>query len=253
MDTTTTTPTSAPSTPTSRPDLRPLLVFAAVALPTGWLLLSLPLLLDAPTEPFVLATLLLGLLAPALWLSRRDPGARALLRTAFRRPRPLAVLLPALLAVPTLTWLAAYAAGGAEPLDTALVAGLAVNVISSVVIVNLWEELAWTGFFQRRAMARWGTVTGSLVTAALFVGIHLPLALAGDPLLGLAALVVSGVGLRLLVAGTWSWSGRSVLAVAVLHASFNAASGLVEADHDWVRYAVTLVLGALAVPFLVRS
>ena len=49
-------------------------------------------------------------------------------------------------------------------------------VVTSVLIVNLWEEMAWAGFFQRRAMYRYGFVTGSLVTAALFVAVHLPLA-----------------------------------------------------------------------------
>src|SRR3954470_4001901 len=36
--------------------LRPVLQLGAIALPVGWLLLSLPLLLDLPLEPFVLGT-----------------------------------------------------------------------------------------------------------------------------------------------------------------------------------------------------
>ncbi len=45
-----------------------------------------------------------------------------------------------------------------------------------MIIINIGEEIAWTGFVQRRAMARWGLLGGSLVTALLFAGIHLPLA-----------------------------------------------------------------------------
>jgi membrane protease YdiL (CAAX protease family) len=246
----------APATtvdPGPSPELRPLLVFAAIAVPTGWFFLSIPLLLDLPDAPFVLATLLLGLVVPALALSRRDhtTSARALLRATFRRPRPLAVLVPALAAVPALTWAGARLAGAEQALDTDLLVGLAVTIGSSLLIINLWEEMAWTGFFQSRAMARWGTVAGSLVTAALFVGIHLPLAFHGNPLVGLAALVVSGIGMRFLVAGVWSWSARSTIAVAVLHASFNAAADVVDADHDWIRYVVTVTLGVLALPVLV--
>jgi membrane protease YdiL (CAAX protease family) len=240
------TTSAAPAATTAAPPaLRPLLVFGGVAVTTGWVLLSVPLLLDLPAAPFVLATTFLGLLVPALALSRHEPrGARALLRSAFRRP-PLLVAVPALLAVPAATWLGARAAGAETNLDADLLVSLAVNVVSSVLIINLWEELAWTGFFQHRAMARWGTVRGSLATAALFAAIHLPLGLGDDPLVGVAALAVAGVGLRLLVAAVWSWSGRSVMTVALLHASWNAASELVEADHDWVRYAAALTLGLL--------
>ena len=51
------------------------------------------------------------------------------------------------------------------------------------------------------------------------------------------------------------WSGRSILTVAILHASFNASSELVDADDAWVRYAVTLALGllVLTVPSLRRD
>lgn len=98
-----------------------------------------------------------------------------------------------------------------EDLDADLAIGLAVNVVSSVLIVNLWEELARTGFLQRRATSRWGLAGGSLVAEALFAAIHLPLAFDGaDGADG------SGVGLRLLVAGFDVWSGRSLLTVAVL-------------------------------------
>jgi len=253
----------APTTPTSPApgpagsQLRPLVLFGAVAVPTGWVLLSIPVLLDLPVSPFVIPTLLLGLVLPALVLSRRDPAtsARTLLRDTVRRPRPLLAAIPAVAVLPAAVWLVARALGVAEHLDAALLAGLAVNIGSSVVIINLWEEMAWTGFFQRRAMARWGTAAGSLVTAALFVAVHLPLAFAlaedaGDVLAGLAVLVVSGIGMRLLVAGTDAWSGHSIVAVALLHAGFNAAADVVDPGHDRVRYLVTLGLGLLALTVL---
>ena len=59
----TTTPTRGLDTRASRALPSP------VALPVGWVLLSISLVADLPIEPFVLATLLLGLVAPALLLT----------------------------------------------------------------------------------------------------------------------------------------------------------------------------------------
>lgn len=234
------------------PARQPLLAFAAVALPSGWILLGVPVAVGLPVEPFVLAALLLGLVVPAVVLTRRDPGAqvRALLRDTVRVPRPW-ILVPAVGAIPAATWSVAAVSGHAPDLDAALLWGALLNVVSSVVIVNLWEEMAWQGFFQRRASARWGFLGGAAVTAAMFAGIHLALAFAdaGDAAAvgrGLAALVVAGIGLRLLLGALDRWSGRGLLAVAVAHASFNAAADFVHVDADWIRYTVTVVLGLAA-------
>lgn len=230
---------------------RRLLAFGAVALPTGWALLSVPLLVDLPVEPFVLGTLLLGLVLPAVLLTRRDPGAsaRALLRDTIRLPRPAWLLVPAALLVPVGTAAVGALLGVGTGLSGSFVVSLALaNVLSSVVIVNLWEEMAWAGFVQRRATARWGYVGGSVVTALLFTGVHLPLSLygadgVGDVALNVAAMVVAGLGMRLLIGAFDSWGRGSILALALIHATFNASSELVDSDADWVRYAVTLALG----------
>ena len=110
--------TTMTTTPIRGLDTRALVPFVAVALPVGWVLLSIPLVADLPVEPFVLATLLLGLVAPALLLTRRDPETtiRALLRDCWRVPRPL-VLLPALLLIPVTTW---AVAGPTAPTSTAV-------------------------------------------------------------------------------------------------------------------------------------
>lgn len=234
-------------------ELRDLRTFAVVAVLSGWILLGIPVALGIPVEPFVLLTLLIGLVTPAVVLTRRDPNAsmRALLRDCLRPSRPFWLMVPALLAIPVLSWLVGDALGGAEHVDGALVASMAVNVASSLLIVNLWEEMAWMGFFQRRAISRWGPVPGSLLTAALFVGIHVPLAFvgAGDTaglLVNVAILIGSSIGLRLLLAYVDAVSSRSILAVATLHASWNATGDLLDSNHDWVRYAVTIALGLLS-------
>jgi membrane protease YdiL (CAAX protease family) len=233
------------------PELRPLLQFLAIALPVGWVLLSIPLVVDVPLAPFILATLYLGLVLPAVVLTRRDPDAsvRALLRDTVRPPRPAWLLLPAALLIPVAVWGMAALLGVETELDSSFLLSLALaNVASSLLIVNLWEEMAWAGFVQRRASARWGYLGGSVVTAMMFVAVHLPLGLYGaddaaDIARNVLAMVVSGIGMRLLIGAFDTWGHRSILALALIHATFNASSELVDADSDWVRYVVTLSLG----------
>jgi len=245
----------------SRPG-RSLLKFSAVALPAGWVFLSVPLFTGWPVEPFVLATLFLGMVPAALVLTQsgKHTTVRNLLRDCVRLPHPVAWLVPATLLIPVGTLLGASVAGGGEQLSPGLLLDLAVNVVSSILIVNLWEEMVWAGFIQRTAARAYGFARGALLTAALFVAIHLPLAFygaAGAADLGynLAVMMAAGVGMRLLVGALDVWGRGSILAVAVLHASFNATSGLVDSDHDWIRYAVTLAFGLLVLlaPGLRRS
>jgi membrane protease YdiL (CAAX protease family) len=160
--------------------------------------------------------------------------------------------VPAALVIPSATYSVGALLGHGPRLDSGFVIDLALaNVLSSLLIVNLWEEMAWAGFVQRRLGARLGFAAGAVATALLFTGIHLPLSLyaadgAGDVAFNVAVMVASGVGLRLLIGAFDTWGRGSVLALAVIHATFNASSELVDADSDWIRYVVTLSLGLLA-------
>ncbi|WP_153392677.1 CPBP family intramembrane glutamic endopeptidase [Ornithinicoccus halotolerans] len=235
--------------------LRPLLVFAAVALPVGWLLLSLYQILDLPQELFVLGATFLGLVTPALALTYRQrgrAGVYALLKDAVRPSRPLWWTPLAVLVLPVLVWGTASLFGGAQPLTASLLIEAGVLFVSAALIINIWEEMAWTGFVQRRAMARWGLLIGSVVTGLLFAAIHLPLAFdgasgAGDVGLGVAVLLGTGIGLRLLIARLDVWSGRSLLTIGLLHASFNTTAVFIDPAYDWIRLGVTILLGVLAV------
>jgi membrane protease YdiL (CAAX protease family) len=244
------------------PALRPLLLFAAVALPIGWALLAVPVALQLPTEPFALAALLFALLIPAVVLTARETGrdgVKRLLRDAIRLPRPSWWGLVAVTVIPVSVWGLAAAVGGAEPLTPTVLIGYAIAFLSSTVIINILEETVWTGFVQRRSMARFGALGGSALTAALFAGIHLPLAFSGaaspaDVARGIGILLASAIGLRLMVAGIDSWSGRSLLTIGVLHGTFNASSGLVEPAYDWTRYVTVLVFGfAVAVALTLQK
>ena len=234
--------------------LRPVRTFALIALPLGWSILSIPLLLGLPIEPFALITTLFALLLPSLLIIRRESGGsgvRALLRDAIRLPRPLWWVLAAVTVVPTITWLVANALGGAEPLTTELMigySGYVVGVAVAASLVNVWEETAWTGFAQRRLMARWGVIRGSAATAALFAGIHLPLVFQGpitasSVLLGVAVLIGTAIGLRLIIGYLDGWTGGSLLTIGLLHASFNSTAVFVAPSYDWLRWAVTVAIG----------
>jgi membrane protease YdiL (CAAX protease family) len=224
---------------------------AAVALSVGWALLSAYQILRMPSEIFVIGTLAIGLILPAVIVTARESGRAgvwALLRDAIRIPRPVWWAPLSVLALPSLVWAAAAAVGGAQPLSGTLLADVAVQLITGAVIINIWEEMVWTGFVQRRAMSRWGTTIGSVVTAILFAAIHLPLAFdgartPGDVATGIGTLIGAGIGLRLLIARVDSWSGRSLLTAGLLHASFNTSASLVEPAYDWVRIAVTVAAG----------
>jgi membrane protease YdiL (CAAX protease family) len=234
---------------------RSLALFTVVALGVGWTALTVPLLTGMPPEPFVLATLALGLVAPALIILRleRRGQVRELFRDLVRLPRPRLLLVPAALAIPLGTLGVAALAGAAVIPDGSQAVGVAIQIVTGLVLVNLLEELVWMGFVQRRLARARGPIVAALLTAGLFAALHLPLGLAGwagGPtaiLAGVGALIVAGVALRLVI-GAVDALGGSLLAAAVTHASFNAAGSFVDPSSDWIRYAVTgaLAIGALA-------
>lgn len=236
---------------------RHLVVFAAIAVVSGWLLLGAAVALALPLPVFVLAVNFLALLLPAILLTWREGGAtevRRVLRDAVRLPSPWWWLPVAAFGIPALVWSLSAVLGGAQTLTPAVLTGFAMQLLSSWLVINIWEETAWTGYFQRRAMARWGTLGGSTLTALLFAAIHLPLAFAGGNIaINVVALVVSSIGLRLLIAGVDGWTGGSILTIGLLHGSFNATSGLIDPSFDWVRLGVTFVAGIAAAVVLQRQ
>lgn len=246
---------SAPDSDQSRFP-RPLVVFLVVALAVGWPLLTFSTFIQ-PDAPFVFAAVLFGLAVPALVLTHREAGragVRALLRDCVRLPRRWWWLLLAGFGLPSLTWIVGAALDGAQPLTWSLVAFYTADLVIGALVINIWEEMAWTGFFQRRAASRWGVVGGSLITASFFAGLHIPLAVGGarstsDLATNLLYLAGVAVGVRLLIARVDVWSGRSLLVVGLLHSSFNATEDLLEPGFFWVRIVVATTLGIAVVAF----
>lgn len=129
-------------------------------------------------------------------------------------------------------------------------------VVFGALTANLWEETVWGGFVQATLMRRHGLLVGSLLTAAPFFVIHLPLAFEVDGWPGTSwrdvfltwgILLVSAPFFRYLI-GMVLVDTSSVLAAGVLHASFNASGALPVLSGGWqyvpAMIALTLVVAA---------
>jgi membrane protease YdiL (CAAX protease family) len=240
---------------------RPVLVFLLFALGLGWPILGLALVAGIPIVPVPLLLVMFGALLPAaLVVTRRadGPGAvRRLLRRTLLWRFGLARWAVVLFAVPVLTIAFAAVSGTLASPEDGWAREIGVYLFSTLVIgllvLNLWEELVWSGFMQSRLMARRGLLVGSLVTALFFAAIHVPLTFEANDgwtdvavslgvLFGMAPVYRYLLGMHLLD------TGGSILAVGVQHASWNASQSLGSVDGgttEWQVLAAVATLTAL--------
>ena len=255
------TTTPAPSTAVAHPKglagRRPMTTFLALVFGIGWPMLTVPLLVGVPADPFLLGLVFLALLTPALVVSRLAGGPGSIKRLLSRATNwrfgifRWAVIV---LGVPALTVGVAAASGTlAAPTDGVVAefgAYLFATFIFGALIVNVWEELAWGGFAQSRLMERHGLLVGSLLTAPPFVAIHVPLLFPsgwtwGDVAVGFAVLCVAAPFYRYLLGMHLLGTGGSVLAIGVQHAAWNAAGNIDGVDGEWQVIAAVALLTAL--------
>ena len=243
---------SAPSAGTAPPGRgfrgwtarHPLSAFAAIVFPLGWVILGVPALAfhgaipggRLPGELFALALTVLVMLPTAAWVvsvTEGRRGVRALFARTFRWRFPVGWWVFVLLAMPVASLAVGAALGrsiGTGDLASVLVSGLLSGFLLPLVLVNLWEETVWAGFVQTRLEARHGLLAGASLTAVGFAGIHLPLVFAAELspstlFESLGFLVVAAFVFRLTVGVVMRGAAGSVLAIAVLHATWNASSG----------------------------
>ena len=236
---------------------RPMTTFLALAFGIGWPMLTLPLLAGVPADPFLLGLVFVGLLAPALVVTRLTGGPGAIKRllsraTAWRfGAMRWAVIL---LGVPVLTVVLAAASGTLDrPTDGVFVevgSYLFATLVFGALLLNVWEEMAWGGFAQTRLMARHGLLVGSLLTAPLFAAVHVPLLFAsgwtwGDVAVGFAVLGVAAPFYRYLLGLHLLATGGSVLAIAVQHAAWNAAGNIDGVNGEWQSIVAVALLTVL--------
>ena len=236
---------------------RPLATFLLLAFGIGWPSLAAPAITGLPGEPFLAIFLYGALLAPALIVTRwaDGPGAvRRLLTRTLQWRFGLARWAVTLFGVPALTLAIAGASGTSQVPEQGWLHEAGMYLLGTLVIGallgNIWEETAWGGFVQSRLMERHGLLVGSLLTAPLFAAIHVPLEFYGDRTwsghaVQLLILLAIAVVYRYLIGTQLLDTGGSLLAIGVLHASWNASRNLDAVEGEWQVGAAVVLLTLL--------
>jgi CAAX protease family protein len=231
----------------------PIAVFLAIAYTASAAIFALPLLssggvgvidLELPgTAPFILlaALALAGAAFITTALADGRAGVRSLRQRVFRfRVNPI-WYAAALLLLPGAALVTAVAVAGLDPLsnivaDPALLVTVVVGALVAFLLVNWWEEAAWTGFVLDRLQLQLGPIGASVVTTWLQALVHLPLVFVADGVtIGrvptdqipfyLVALFVLPIPVRIVLTWLYNASGRSVPIVGLYHAGLGVATG----------------------------
>lgn len=218
----------------------PVAAFLAWSFTVGQAIAFLPVVLTGvygvhvAAQPFVVAANVVGLLLPALVITRivdGREGVRRLWSRAMRVRTALRWYLLALVGVPLATTaitvlLLGLPARTGSLLLPALVSGLLVQLVLVLVTSNWWEEVAWTGFLQTRLQDRYGPVRAALLTGPLFALQHVSLAV-GNTLAGAVAVLgfitLMAVPFRFLQGWVSNRTG-SLFLVGLVHAAGNAST-----------------------------
>ncbi len=202
-------------------------------------------------------------------------GVVDLLRRTFRWRVPLRWYLLALLGVPVAATLLAAAIYGGEALSSPpggwpkAVAGVVAVFALQLVLFQLAEEIGWTGFLQNRWQDRYSPLRLSVYVAFLWAVWHVPDFFA-DEGWGLAQLAVAPLFLavefvalffaRVLIVWLYERTGRSILLVAIFHASFDASINklsphIVPGSNTarFLLFSAVIVVAATAVIILTRG
>lgn len=239
---------------------RPVTVFLVVALTLAWTNMLVPLLLGRGIGTFTLLGALLGGLVGGATLVTAVASGRAGVRQLFAglvrwRISPV-TLVVAIGGIPALTVAFAWVSGGLVAAKGGwghVVLAVVLATLVNTMVVNLWEELGWTGFVQQRLMARHGVLLGSVLTAPAFAAIHWPLVFEEHGIrhtswaYGLAylgVLMLLAPFFRYLVGMIFTDTEGSTLAAGLVHGSLNAAGAMSVVPDAWqhVPAVVTLTL-----------
>ena len=191
---------------------------------------------DWPVQPFILASTLIGLLLPALVITRIADGPealRALLRRAFNLRVGFVWYAGALLLVPAVIVGIGVLIGGTPPDASpgALLAALGPHLLLPLIITfvpnNWWEEVAWMGFVQARLQDSRSPLVAALIVGPLFALQHSSLAATQGLVNGVVLLVllaVFSVPFRFAVGWVYNKT-HSLFLVGLVHAVGNAWTG----------------------------
>lgn len=223
----------------------------------GTALMAIPAVTGLPAEPFLLAMVFGPLLGGAALTARRTGpgGVRQLFRGVLRWRIGWRYWALAVLVMPLTTVTAAATTGTlTAPADGWLMTAtnyLVATFLVGTLVINLWEETAWQGLVQRHLTERFGPGQAALLTAVPFAVIHLPLGFVGgatlrEALVSSVLVLVMAPPFRYLIGRTDHATGGSLLAVGVLHASFNASGSLDVLVGGWQHIAGVAVVAGVA-------
>ena len=246
---------SAGGSESSLMSVRAVAWYLLLAVGIGVVLLSIPVIAGLPIEPFILAGTYFVLLGGAIIAVRRSGGeVRQLFRGALRWRFGwlrwvfvLAALPVTAIAVATITGtLVAPPDGWMATTGGYLIATLLLGTL----VINMWEETAWQGLVQRSLTGHFGPVRAAVLTGIPFALLHVPLSFADDApmneaLVATLVLFVLAPPFRYLLGWTDRITGESLLAVAVLHASFNATGALDVLEGGWQHIAAVLLVTSI--------
>jgi uncharacterized protein len=198
---------------------------------------------DIPVTPFLLiSTILLAVTAAAVPAAADGrAGVRELRARAFKfRVSPVWYVV-ALVALPLATFGVAVVLHGATAAQAiagrpSLPVDWLISIVSLFLLINLWEEIGWTGFVLDRLQRRFGPVRATVLTTWAQAAFHIPLIfivggvsdarIAADQYpFYFAALFIFPLGNRLVATWLYNASRRSVPVVGLMHASWNLAAG----------------------------
>lgn len=186
-----------------------------------------------PSSPFLIAGALLGLLLPALVITRitdGPDGLRALRDRMMRFALHPGWYALVVLGVPLLSVAAIAAAAGwtsTSGLSTLWAFALEpVHLVVVFITVNWAEETAWMGFVQARLQGRHGPVRAAMLTGPIFAFGHISQLIEASlsaTLTLLALMIAICIPFRALLAWVYNRTG-SIALVGLLHASANATA-----------------------------
>jgi len=162
------------------------------------------------------------------------PAVRELIRRMLRWRVGLIWWLIAAAALPLLTMTVAVLLGDqAQFPSPRVLAGEVLGIAVAFLLVNLWEETAWTGFLQTRLERRHTFLLAAALTAIPFAAVHLPLRVITGEITSpaslaanLAQLLVLGLVVRPLFGMVQRGAANSLLLVGLTHTMFNRSNNI---------------------------
>ena len=201
-----------------------------------------------PWQPFTAVLSIFGLALPAFLVTTATDGrtgVQDLLHRLLRWRVGFHWYFIALFGLLATTLVASIPFLGIVPLEalvqkwTLLFTVFLPGVLVPFVLINLWEELAWTGYMQHTLQEGHGPVLASVMVAPLFALIHMPaffvagwisdkkmpLSQFSAVLLQVGIMAIFAIFLRVFIMWLYNGAGRSVLLVALFHSTFNMTNG----------------------------